>query len=81
MYFTTTNTLYFTSGDVSLETDNVLEKVYTHFYELLDDYDLGYDISAYIQNSLVAVCPKCGSYEIIDHFSKDEEDIFCCQHC
>ncbi|MEK4713573.1 hypothetical protein [Sporosarcina sp. FSL K6-5500] len=79
--FATTNTVYFTSGDVSLETDNILEKVYTHVHEFLDDYDLGYDISAYIQNSLVAVCPKCGSYELIDHFSKDEEDIFCCQHC
>lgn len=79
--FSTTNTVYFTSEDVSLETDKVIDKIYGYFREYLNDYDLGYDMSAYVQNSLVAVCPKCGSYELIDHFSKNIDDLFCCKLC
>lgn len=47
------------------------------FYFTLDVFDLGYDMSIYIQNPLVAVLPKSGSYELNEYISNDVDDLFC----
>lgn len=47
------------------------------FYFTLDVFDLGYEMSIYIQNSLVAVLSKCGSYELKEYISNDIDDLFC----
>ncbi|MBO1626146.1 hypothetical protein [Bacillus arachidis] len=76
-----TNIIYYNRENVSLETDRLLEELYDQCYKYLDEYELHQDISIFIQNSLVAICPKCESYELLEHFSKNEDGLFCCKNC
>lgn len=78
--FANSLTIYFNNEEVSIASDNLLTHVYDHFENYLDDYNLKFDLSDYIQLTQVAACPKCGEYDLLYNFSLDD-NVFCCSNC
>ncbi|QIC47155.1 hypothetical protein GAG94_08525 [Lysinibacillus sphaericus] len=79
--FTKSNTLYFSSEFVSLETDQILDNIYVHITNYLNKYDLKFDLHEYVKDTIVAICPKCCNDQLLDDFAYDEDQIFCCINC
>ncbi|MFS0576426.1 hypothetical protein AB1K83_12375 [Sporosarcina sp. 179-K 3D1 HS] len=79
--FTYSNTLYYTSENVSLHTDQVLDDIYVHICHYLNEYDLSFNLHDYVKNTVVAVCPKCCNERLLEHFNHNDVQLFCCHDC
>lgn len=79
--FTNTNTFYYSSEYVSLDTDQALDNIYLHISHYLSDYNLKFNLQDYVKGSIVAVCPKCGYDRLLENFVHDDDQHFCCNYC
>lgn len=78
--FADSMTIFFNNEEVSIASDDLINHFYDHFVSYLDDYDLRFDLSSYVQLTQVALCPKCGEYNLLYNFSVDN-NVFCCSNC
>lgn len=78
--FAESMTIFFNNEEVSITSDNLLSGFYDHFVSYLDDYNLKFNLSDYVQLTQVASCPICGEYDLLYNFSLDN-NVFCCSKC
>lgn len=78
--FSNNLTIYFNNEEACIASDNLLTHFYDHFENYLNDFDLKFFLSDYIQLTKVAACPKCGEYDLLNNFSLDN-NVFCCSNC